>query len=239
MNNKRVIEASILGVLLCAGMVLLGYFLSTGALRVKGLDRTVTVKGLSEREVPSDVAIWPIRFSEAENDLGSLYALVERHTGAILDFLKSNGFSEDEISVSPPAIVDRQAQGYVDANKVKFRFASNSTITVYTGKVDTARQAMSKLIELGKQGIVIGAQEYETKTEYLYTKLNTIKPEMVEEATRTARQVAEKFAKDSNSRLGKIKTAQQGQFTITDRDSSTPHIKKVRVVSTVEYYLSD
>jgi len=239
MNHKRVIEAFVLGAFVCAGLVFLGYLLSTGAFRIKGLERSVAVKGLSERDVAADIAIWPIRFSEAENDLGKLYDLVERHTASITDFLKANGFSANEISVAPPAIVDRQAQSYGDTTKVKFRFASGSTITVYTEKVDAVRRAMTRLIELGKHGIVIGAQEYESKTEYLYTKLNDIKPEMVEEATRKAREVAEKFAKDSNSRLGKIKTAQQGQFTITDRDSNTPHIKKVRVVSTIEYYLSD
>ncbi len=239
MNNRKIVEAFLLGAFFCAGMLLLGHLLSTGAFRIKGLDRTVTVKGLSEREVAADVAIWPIRFSEAENDLGRLYGLMERHTDSIVAFLRASGFSDDEISVSPPAIIDRQAQGYLDANKVKFRFAATGALTVYTSRVDAARKAMTRLIDLGKQGIVIGAQEYEAKTEYLFTRLNDIKPEMVEEATRSAREVAEKFAKDSNSRLGKIKTAQQGQFTITDRDSNTPYIKKVRVVSTLEYYLSD
>jgi len=112
-------------------------------------------------------------------------------------------------------------------------------VTVYTGKPDAVRVAMNKLVELGKQGIVFSGGGYQGGTQYLYTKLNELKPEMIEEATRKAREVAEKFARDSDSRLGKIKSAQQGQFTIEDRDSSTPYIKKVRVVSTVEYYLSD
>ena len=98
---------------------------------------------------------------------------------------------------------------------------------------------MKRIVELGKQGIAISGQNHNNKTEFLYTRLNEIKPEMVEEATKKARQVAEKFAKDSNSRLGKIKRARQGQFSIKDRDSNTQHIKKVRVVSTLEYYLSD
>jgi hypothetical protein len=98
---------------------------------------------------------------------------------------------------------------------------------------------MNDLAELGKSGIAISGQDYETRTEFLFTNLNEIKPIMIEEATRNAREVAEKFAKDSGSKLGKIKKASQGQFSITDRDSNTPHIKKVRVVSTIEYYLSD
>jgi hypothetical protein len=98
---------------------------------------------------------------------------------------------------------------------------------------------MKKLFELGKQGIAISGQDYQTKTQFLFTNLNEIKPEMIEEATKNARKVAEKFAKDSDSKLGKIKKARQGQFSINERDSNTPHIKKVRVVSTLEYYLSD
>jgi hypothetical protein len=98
---------------------------------------------------------------------------------------------------------------------------------------------MEKLFELGKQGIAITGEDYQSKTVFLYTKLNEIKPAMIEEATQNARAVAEKFAQDSKSRLGKIRSASQGQFSIDDRDSNTPYIKKVRVVSTLEYYLSD
>ena len=120
-----------------------------------------------------------------------------------------------------------------------FRYAATAVVTLYTGKVEAVRSAMAKLVELGKQGIAISGQDYQTRTEFLFTELNSIKPAMIEEATRNARQVAEKFAQDSNSRLGKIRRAQQGQFSISDRDSNTPYIKKVRVVSTLEYYLSD
>jgi len=98
---------------------------------------------------------------------------------------------------------------------------------------------MGKLSVLGKKGIVFTVGNYEAKTEYIFTRLNQVKPQMVEEATRKAREIALKFAADSKSRLGKIKRASQGQFSIKSRDKNNPHIKKVRVVSTVEYYLSD
>ena len=98
---------------------------------------------------------------------------------------------------------------------------------------------MTELSVLGKQGIVIRGHDYENRTEYLFTGLNDIKPDMIEEATRNARVVAEKFAADSDSSLGKIKQARQGQFSISDRDQNNPHMKKIRVVSTIEYYLSD
>ena len=239
MNNKRIIEAIVLGAFLCLGLIVLGYLISSSIIRIKGLDRTVTVKGLSEREMPANRAIWPIKFSEADNDLSNLYSVVQQKTELIIAFLKENGFEDKEISILAPAILDRQAQGYLDPNKVKFRYTANSIIAVYTSKDDSIRETMKKLVQLGKQGIAIGGQDHQTRIEYLFTKLNEIKPEMVEEATKKAREVAEKFAKDSNSRLGKIRRARQGQFSINNRDSNTPYIKKIRVVSTLEYYLSD
>ena len=239
MNSKRIVEAIILGAFLCAGLVILGFFISSSAVNIKSLDRSVTVKGLSEREVPANVAIWPIKFSEADNDLSHLYSVVQKKADIIIEFIKKNGFIDDDISISAIAIIDRQAQGYADSGRIKFRYSANSTITVYSKKVDTVRNTMKKLFELGKQGIAIAGQDYQTKTQFLFTNLNEIKPEMIEEATKNARKVAIKFAKDSNSKLGKIKKARQGQFSINDRDSNTPHIKKVRVVSTLEYYLSD
>jgi hypothetical protein len=239
MDSRRITEATILGAFLCAGLVILGFLISGGVVKLRGLDRTVTVKGLSEREVPANIAIWPIKFAIADNDLAALYSVLQEKTDIIIEFLNQSGFTDDDISVSPPAITDRQAEGYLDSSKIKFRYTANSTISVYSDKVDAVRTAMKNLLELGKQGIVIAGQDYEARTEFLFTNLNEIKPAMIEEATKNARQVAEKFAKDSNSKLGKIKKARQGQFSINDRDTNTPFVKKVRVVSTLEYYLSD
>jgi hypothetical protein len=197
------------------------------------------VKGLSEREFPADVAIWPVKFSEANNDLNQLFSALQAKNALIVAFLKESGFGDEEISVSAPAIVDKQAQGYGDAQKIPYRYTGNSTITVYTKKVETVLKSMKGLIELGKKGIAISGQDYNAKVEFLFTKLNDVKPQMIEEATKNARETAEKFAVDSKSKLGKIKNANQGQFSINDRDSNTPQIKKIRVVATVEYYLSD
>lgn len=239
MNNRTIVAALVLGAFLCAGLIGLGHYLASGFLQARALERTVTVKGLSERDMPADVAIWPIKFSGADNDLVALYAAVEKNNGLIVDFLQQNGFTPEEISVSVPAIVDRQAQAYGDDRDAKFRYTATSSISVYSRKVDQVRETMNNLVELGKQGLAIVGQDYEARTQFLYTGLNDIKPAMIEEATRNAREVATRFAQDSESRLGKIKTANQGQFSIEDRDSNTPHIKKVRVVSTVQYYLAD
>ncbi|HID97953.1 MAG TPA: SIMPL domain-containing protein [Thermodesulfobacteriaceae bacterium] len=239
MNRQYIIEAFVVGAFMCAGLVVLGYFLFSGIIAVKAMERTVVVKGLAEREVPADVAIWPIRFNEVDNDLNSLFTAIQKHNAIVKGFLREKGFSEDEISVSVPAITDRLAQGYVDSTKVKYRYSGSSTITVYSDKVENVRKSMKNLLELGKRGIAISGQNCNAKTEFLFTKLNDLKPAMIEEATRNAREVAERFARDSKSTLGKIKRARQGQFSIKDRDSSTPFIKKIRVVSTLEYYLSD
>ncbi len=239
MDTKRTSEAFILGAFLCAGLVLAGYLVSSGFVTLKALERSVSVKGLSEKEVPADIAIWPIKFEVAADDLGALVSGIEEKNRVVYDFLISSGFDAKDISVSAPAIIDRQAQGYGDANRFTFRYAGSSTVSVYTGNVALVRKTIRKLVDLGKLGVAVSGENYDAKTEFLYTGLNRMKPSMIEEATNNARAVAEKFASDSKSRLGKIKSASQGQFTIEDRDSNTPHIKKIRVVSTLEYYLTD
>ena len=230
--------ALVLGVLICAGLGLLGWQVADGLAKFRSHERTVVVKGLAEKELPADVVIWPIKFNVVDNDLDALFAAIEEKAGKINRFLKLHGFAEKDISLGAPKIVDRQAETYSKEAPL-FRYAAHGIITVYTTEIDRVRQATAGLLELGKSGVALTGQDYDSRTEYLYTKLNDIKPEMIAEATRNARQVAEKFAQDSDSRLGKIKQASQGQFSIDDRDSNTPHIKKVRVVSTIEYYLTD
>ncbi|GAB4330668.1 MAG: SIMPL domain-containing protein [Calditrichia bacterium] len=227
------------GVSIFLGLVALGYLLGSSIIKVKQLERTVVVKGLSEREVEADVALWPIQFRRAANDIAEIYRALEKDAQKIIDFLQKNGIRNEEISVSAPAITDKLAREYGGAESFRMRYVASQTITVYSSNIKMVRNAMMKLVELGKQGIVFSGENYENRTEYLFTRLNELKPVMVEEATRKAREVAEKFARDSNSKLGKIKRASQGQFSIRERDRNTPYIKKVRVVSTVEYYLVD
>jgi uncharacterized protein len=238
MQEKNYKSALILGACILLGLSFLGFFLGSSAIKFKEYERTVTVKGLSEKEYPADVVLWPIRFSSADNDLVRLYASVEEDTNEIIGFLKNNGFENQEITLSPPAVMDKLSQGY-EKSKIEFRYTATRTITVYSKKIKDVRATMNKLAALGKKGIAFTGNGYQDATEYLFTRLNEIKPIMVEEATTKAREVAEKFAKDSNSKLGKIKMARQGQFSITNRDKNNPHIKKIRVVSTLEYYLSD
>ena len=227
-----------LGALVAIGLTILGYLLGSSAIRFKEYERVVSVKGLSEKEIPADVAVWPIQFTGANADLTALYSKLEADTRQILAFLESKGFDKAEITVAAPTIMDKLAQPYGNNEQVQLRYTASQAITVYSGKIDLVRSSQNDLAELGKKGIAFGGADYQ-HTEFLFTKLNDVKPAMIEEATRKAREVAEKFAADSNSRLGKIKSANQGQFTVSNRDSNTAHIKNVRVVSTVEYYLSD
>ena len=236
MGNNRLAAA----LALALGMVVAAWLLADGLVKFKQFERSVEVKGLAEREVPADTAIWPIAFSEAESDLTRLYQSLQGKNAIIIGFLQSQGFKPEEISVSAPSITDRQAQDYGSAELAnRLRYSGKSVVTVYTRQVDAVRKAMPELAVLGEQGIALNTGDYENRARFLFTGLNALKPAMIEEATRNARQAAEKFAKDSDSSLGKIKRASQGQFSIEDRDGSTAHIKKVRVVSTVDYFLAD
>src|SRR5512139_487805 len=117
MNNKNLGAAFIMGIFVCIGLVLLGYFTAGGIVKLRALERTIEVKGLSEREVPANIAIWPIKFSEADNDLNKLFTTLQNKNAIIVDFLRKNGFQDKEISTSAPAIIDRQSQGYEGADR--------------------------------------------------------------------------------------------------------------------------
>ena len=235
-NNK--LSAFILGVFIFLGLAAVGYQLSNAAIQVKEYERTVTAKGLSEREYDSDKVIWPIQFTETSNDLTQLYKSIEASNSKITRFLQKQGVKASEISLASPVITDKSAQQYNNA-KAEFRYTALQTITVYSEDINKVRDVMKSLPALGKSGIAFTGNNYQDQTEYIFTRLNEVKPEMIEEATRNAREVAEKFAADSASKLGKIRKASQGQFSISARDKNSPYIKQVRVVSTVEYYLSD
>lgn len=233
------LAALVLGVCIALGLAALGGLLGQSALRFKEYERTVTVKGLSEREVPANIVLWPIQFTVSDNDLSRLHATLDAQATQIRDALVARSISPSAITLGASSVIDKLAQSYGNPGPIPFRYTATRTISVYSTEVDVVRRARPAVTELGKTGIVFANNAYENQTQYLFTQLNDLKPEMVEEATRNARAVASKFAADSESRLGKIKRANQGQFSINSRDSQTPHIKKVRIVSTVEYYLAD
>lgn len=236
MNREIKSAALILGLCLVLALGIFGYCIDSAVVHFKEYERTVTVKGLSEREVPANIVIWPVSYSAASNELQGLYVALENNSKLVRDFLLAQGISAQDITLAVPVITDKSAQQY-GGERGEFRYVGQQTITVYSAQVDVVRKAMTELAGLGKQGIAFSGDEYQN--EYIFTGLNSLKPQMIEEATTQAREVALKFAKDSSSQLGKIRQASQGQFSIEARDKNNPHIKKVRVVSTVEYYLSD
>ena len=213
MKNKWIVPA----IIVALGLFLLGQRIESGIVKSKEAVRTVSVKGLSEREVPADRVIWPLVYKELGNDLSSIYRAVNAKNKIVIDFLKSNGIGENEISVAPPSSY----------------FALNVALR------DKVRELIVKQASLLEQGVAIVSGDYQYNTQFLFTKLNELKPEMIAEATQNARIAAEKFAKDSDSKLGKISSAYQGQFSIEDRDANTPYLKHVRVVTSVVYYLKD
>lgn len=220
-------------------MTILGWFLADAIVSFKTWDRVVTVKGLSEREYLADQVTWPIQFTEAGNDLNRLYQTIASHSETVKAFLTREGIPVSEITLGQPEITDKLAQQYGGNNRAEFRYSAIQTITVYSTDVPKVREVMSNIASLLQEGVVLSVQQYNAQTDYMFTRLNEVKPAMIEEATVNAREVAEKFASDSKSRLGKIRTANQGQFSIFARDSHHPHIKKVRVVSTIQYTLVD
>lgn len=232
-------NTAILGVCLVWGLSALGLTLKQAITDFKMLDRSVTVKGLAESEYPADIVIWPIQYTSASNDLEALYQEIETQNTKIVDFLKNKDIEAQEIALGTPKITDKLAQQYGGGEDSKFRYMAVQTITVYSSKIDAIRNVMPQLSELGKTGIAFSQADYDAQVEYIFSRLNEVKPQMIEESTTNACSVAEKFATDSQSRLGKIKKATQGQFTINNREKNNPHIKHIRVVSTIEYYLAD
>ena len=225
-------------VILAIGMAVLGGQIEEGINDFVAKDRVVTVKGLAEMEVPANKVTWPLMYKEVGNDLSTLYNKISNTNKTIVDFLKQKGITEEEISINAPEIIDMQAERYVGENKT-YRYNVTTVITVTSNKVDLVRDLISEQGELLKQGIAITGGDYRYNIQYDYTSLNEIKPQMIEEATKNAREAAQKFAKDSDSELGKIKRATQGQFSIDNRDANTPYIKRIRVVTTIEYSLED
>ena len=215
---------------------IMGIFLLLAVGKFKSYDRTVSVRGLCEREVMADRAIYPIVFKETGNNLAQLYATVNEKNAIIRQFLKENGIEESEISYPAPKITDNQSNSYT-ANAAQ-RYVITAVVNVYTPKVQTILDIQAKLSQLMEQGIAIGSgNEWENPAVFEFEALNDIKPEMIAEANKNARQAAEQFAKDSDSKLGKIQNATQGLFTIEPRDLNTPHIKKIRVVTSATYKL--
>ncbi len=225
-------------IILAIGLVTAGLLIYFGFIAFGERDRTVEVRGFSEQNVEADQAVWPIQYRAFGNNLETLYAGAEKAKAQVLSFLEKGGIPKEDISMSAPNLTDFDNREYRPDN-TPARYLIEFNITITTKKVTEARDLTYRITELQKAGTNINSNNYESRIKYDYTALDKIKPEMIEASTKNAREAGEKFAKDSGSSLGKIKKARQGYFSIEDSNEQTPWIKKVRVVTTVEYYLKN
>ena len=236
MKNTYLLPALIVA----AGLAVAGYFIGDTFLKGKKFDRFVSVKGLSEREVPADLAVWPVNIVLTGNDLQSLRQQIERQNETVAKFFADQGFTSAELTRGVVNIADAQANIYNNSAQYSaYRYLAKSEFTVRTSDIPKLEKALAESLQLLSAGILFGSKNEWQPIEYIFNGLNALKPEMIEEATRNAREVADKFARDSNSQVGEIRVARQGQFSISDRDVNTPQIKIVRVVSTIDFQLAD
>ena len=248
-NQTNLRGVGVLGSLLALGLIIGGWVLGAQIKATRLADRYVTVRGLVERKVKSDLAIWPLSYKEAGNDLALVYAKSEADKKATLQFLEQMGIQSSEIEVGVVRVVDTQASEYGGANRAPYRYIVEQQITVRTSRVDQVAAAAQKTSQLLQKGIVLNSNPGQGLT-YKFTGLNSIKPDMITEATRNARSAADRFAADSGSQVGSLRQATQGVFSILPADQSDSEqgeyggysagsslMKTVRVVTSVQYYL--
>lgn len=232
--KEKIISAAIIAV----GIVVLGLCMKSGMDNFTEKDRKVTVKGLSEQEVKADKVTWPIVSKELGDNLPELYNRIAAKQATIKHFLLQNGIKDNEISINAPKVIDLSAEQYSSGNH-PYRYNITLVITVTSGNVDLVRGIIARQGELLKQGVAVVSNDYDNQISYELVSFKQMKPKMMSEAIANAEKTAQQFAENSHSQLNKIVSADQGQFSIDDRDQNTPYIKKVRVVTTVTYSLKD
>lgn len=232
-------------IILALGVVLGGYFIGNGFYKSRGADRFVTVKGLAEVAVTADKAFWPIRFSVTSDDLTAAMNNIRENEQIVRKFLVDHGINEADITVNNFEVSDRKADPYNNSNNEGTRYIINQVLMARTDEPEKIATALQNVAQLTEAGVILTSNYYGMQPNYLFTKLNDLKPQMIADATANARLSAEQFAKDSGSTLGSIRRANQGQFQILPRDmmesaSEQQQINKiVRVVTTIDYQLLD
>ena len=241
--NRPLVPALVLA----AGLVLGGLLFGVGVARVRADDRFVSVKGVSEREVRADLAIWPLRIVAADNDLAQASRTLRESEQRLREFLAAQGIDSTQLAVQDFAASDAFVNQY-GGGQITSRYALRQTVVVRSTNPDQILAASQRVAELVNAGVVLSSgNEYggTNGPTFLFTKLNAVKPPMIQEATARAREAAEQFARDSRASLGGIRRANQGVFEILPRDQApgisqeSQVVKTVRVVSTVEYLLKD
>ena len=232
MNSLR-IPVILVALFLFAGLATGGYFIGEGISGRSSGNRTISVKGLSEKEVPASIAIWTLSYSVTGNNPIEINARLGESTKAVLEFLKEAGFDEKETAVQPPSLYDTSVEEREkDSPPPPERYRARQAVLLRTANVDAVKPAMAAASNLMMRGVLLTG---DSKPDYIYNQLNEIKPGMIQEATKNARIAAEQFSRDSQTSLGKLRNASQGWFQVENRDAATPERKNVRVVVDVQY----
>jgi hypothetical protein len=255
MQEQPSASALVLGITLAIGLAISGLLIGRGLYRARAADRFVTVRGLVERDVTADLAVWTLGFTATDNDIAKASAKIDADTRTVTAFLQGEGFSAAEIQPQGTRVIDRMAQEYGREKEIGTRYVVQSSIRVRTGNVERVDRSTRDTGQLIAKGVVLdsgGRESGSVNPAFFFTQLNSIRPAMIADATRSARAVAIQFAADSGSKLGAIRKANQGVFEITARDATESQNqyettiqeqgsiqKKVRLVSTIDYLLTD
>lgn len=231
---KDSIKISVVSVvaIICCGI------LAFGMTKIIHSERTVSVRGLAEKEVDADMAVWKMSFSVGANDLSEMQNEIIKNKEKSIEFLKDFGLGEGDFSVLAPEITDTTVNVYLDSTRRQFNYVGKQSILIRSNKVENVKEASENTLDLVGKGVSVNS-DYDNRVNYYFNGLNEIKPEMIALATENARKAAEQFAHDSGSKVGKIKSASQGLFSIEDAAPGLENKKNVRVVTTVVYSLVD
>jgi uncharacterized protein len=247
-RQSRVLSAAIVGLCLVVGLALAGYFVSRAGTLFRSGNRVVTVKGLVEREVKADKAVWTLGLRRASETLQESHARISADRSAVVDFLKTQGFADAEIEQQPTRTVDKLARDYQPQGGDRLRYVVTTSVVVRTPNVDRVRAALGSTEELLKAGVVLDGEREGggANPRYVVSTFNDLRPQLLAEATRNARATAQQFAADAGAQVGNIRSAHQGSiqiFGIDGGDESAPFsptsspVKRIRVVSTFEFEL--
>jgi uncharacterized protein len=245
-ENKKLGAAIVLGLFLCLGLSLAGYLVGKGLERFRSDSRTVIVKGLVEREVKADQATWVLRFRRAGDNIREVHEHISADREAIMAFLVKQGFNLEDIRRLPTRTIDKLAREYVSPGQEGFRYLVTASLVVTSTEVDRITAALEATEELLTLGVLLDQEEGTANPRYIVSTFNDLRPQLLADATRNARLTAQQFADDSGTRVGRIRSANQGSIQIFGSDgnnessaysaTSTP-VKKIRVVSTFEFDL--
>ena len=207
--------------------------------------RTVTVKGLAEREAKANLGFWPVRFVATGATLEDARTALEKSQGSVKAFLAQQGFTDQDMQVQNIQVEDRLAGYNNQGVPPEIRFVLTEDILVKSSEVDKLASAARMIGDLLKSGVVFSSDAYNAGPSYIFTNVNDLKGDMLTEATKRAREAADKFAAESGAKVGDIQNANQGIIEINpavEIPNSLPEKqvnKKVRVVTTITYFLSN